>query len=192
MNIIPLIEINNKKIHNFELLKNLNEDDLLYIIDIDGIKKNKSNLDIYQKFSKRYQIFIDNAPRTFGDIIDVFITGAKNIILRIKYCPHIKLDSINKITDNKIYLNIEINEQTDLNNNFFFENINGLVNFYSREYLEKSFKKMELIKNISTKNKIYIYENNKKNIDYWNKYNPEGFLVDLSKYWEFKKNERRI
>ena len=186
MKIIPLIEINNKKIQNSELLDKLNEDDLLYVIDIDGIKKNKSNLDIYQNLSKKYQIFIDNAPRTLGDIVDVFMTGAKNITLRKTYYPHIKLESIREITENKIYANIEINDQTMFYDDFFFEGVDGLINFYSREELENAFKKMEAIKNISTKNKTYIYENNKKNIDYWNKFNPECFLVDISKYWEFK------
>ncbi|MCJ7570485.1 MAG: hypothetical protein MUO82_01200 [Candidatus Thermoplasmatota archaeon] len=186
MNIIPLIEINNKKIQNSELLEKLNEDDLVYVIDIDGIKKNNSNLDIYQKLSKKYQLDIDSAPRTFGDVVDVFMAGAKNITLRKTYYPHIKLESIREITENKIYANIEIYNQTEFYDDFFFEGVDGLINFYSREELEHDFKKLEVIKNISIKNKMYIYENNKQNIEYWNKFNPECFLVDISNYWEFK------
>ena len=187
MNIIPVIEINNKKIQSSELLKKLNEDDLLYVIDIDGIKKNKSNLDIYQKLSKKYQLFIDNAPRTLGDIVDVFMAGANNITLRKTFYTNITLDSIREITENKIYANIEIYDLNKFYNAFFFEGFDGLINFHSRETLENDFKKMEMIKNIFTKNKIYVYENNKKNIEYWNKFKPECFLVDISRYWDFKK-----
>jgi uncharacterized protein related to proFAR isomerase len=187
MNIIPLIEINNKKIQNSEWLEKINEDELIYIIDLDGIKKDESNLDIYQKLSKKYQLIIDNAPRSLGDIIDVFMAGAKSITLRKTFYPHLKIERLREITENKIYANIEIYDQTEFYNDLFLEEVNGLINFYSRKKLEKDFKKMELIKNLSKKNKTYIYENNKNNIDYWNKFKPECYLVEISKYLEFKK-----
>ena len=186
MQIIPLIEINHKKIQNSELLEKLNEDDLLYVIDLDGIEKDESNLDIYQKLSKKYQLWIDAAPRKLGDIVDIFMAGATNITLRKTFYPQVNLESIRKVTENKIYENIEIYDQTVLYDDFFFEHVDGLINFYSREELEQDFKKYDVIKNFSTKNKIHIFENNKQNIDYWHKFNPEGFLVDISKYWEFK------
>jgi len=186
MQIIPLIEINNKKIQNSERLEKLTEDDLLYVIDLDGIEKDKSNLDIYQKLSKKYQLWIDAAPRKLGDVVDIFMAGATNITLRKTFYPQLNLERIREVTENKIYENIEIYNQTVLYDDFFFEDVDGLINFYSREELEQDFKKYEVIKNFSTKNKIHIYENNKQNIEYWNKFNPEGFLVDISKYWEFK------
>lgn len=187
MNIIPLTVINNKKIKNFELLEKLKEDELLYLIDIDGIEKNKSNLDIYQKLSEKYQLWIDNAPRKLGDIVDVFMTGAVNITLRNTFYSNIKIENIREITDNKIYINIEINNQAEFYYNFFLKKFDGLINFYTREEIEQNFKKENVIKNIFANNKSYIYENNRKNIDYWNKFSPYCFLVDLSKYWEFTK-----
>ena len=187
MQIIPLIKINNKEIQNSELLEKINEDDLLYVLDSDGIEKDESNLDIYQKLSKKYQLWIDNAPRKLGDVVDVFMAGATNITLRKIFYPKVKLESIREITENKIYANIEIYNKIELYDDFFFEDVDGLINFYSREELEQDFKKYDLIKNFSTKNKTHIYENNKQNIEYWNKFNPEDFFVDISKYREFKK-----
>ena len=187
MDIIPLTAIHNKKIQNFNLLEKLKEDTLLYLIDLDGIEKDKSNLDIYQKLSKKYQLWIDNTPRKLGDIVDVFMSGAANITLRKTFYSNIKIEKIREITENKIYANIEINNQTDAYTYSFFKKFDGLINFYTREEIEYDFKKEKVIKNILAKNKIYIYENNKKNIEYWNKFSPFGFLVDLSKYWEFTK-----
>ena len=60
MQIIPLIELSNKKIQNSELLEKLNQDDLLYIIDLDAIEEDESNLDIYQSLSKQYKIKFPN------------------------------------------------------------------------------------------------------------------------------------
>ncbi len=83
------------------------------MIDLDGIEKDESNLDIYQKLSKKYQLWIDAAPRTLGDVVDVFMAGAKNITLRKTFYPQVNLESIREITENKIYANIEIYDQTD-------------------------------------------------------------------------------
>jgi uncharacterized protein related to proFAR isomerase len=179
MQSIPLIKIKNKKIKNFELLDKIDEDSLIYLIDLDSTEQDKPNLDFYQKLSKKYQLWIDNAPRNLGDVVDVFIAGATNITLRKIFYPKVSLESIKDVTENKIYITIDFDEC------FYFEEFDGLINFYSKEELEKDFKKQDLIKNFSTKNKINIYENNKQNIKYWNKFNPECFLVDISKYEEF-------
>lgn len=187
MDILPLTTIHNKKIQNFDLLEKIKEDMLLYLIDLDGIEKDKSNLDIYQKLSKKYQLWIDNAPRKLGDIVDVFMTGAENITIRKTFYSNIKIEKIREITENKIYANIEINNQTNVFTDSFYNKFDGLINFYTRAEIEHDFKKEKIIKNILAKNKIYIYENNRKNIDYWKNFSPFCFLVDLSKYWEFVK-----
>jgi uncharacterized protein related to proFAR isomerase len=186
MNIIPLIEINNKEIQNSELLEKLSENELLYVIDLDGIEKDESNLDIYQNLSKKYRLWIDSAPRKLGDVVDVFMAGAENITLRKTFYPDVIIERIRELTENKIYANIEIYDQTEFYDEIFFKDVDGLVNFYRREELEQDFKKQEMFKNILARYKTYIYESNKQNIEFWNNFNPECFLVDISKYWEFK------
>ena len=181
MQIIPLIKIKNKKIQNSELLDKIEEDSLIYLIDLDSIEQDKPNLDFYQKLSKKYQLWVDSAPRTLGDAVDVFMAGATNITLRKTFYPKVSLESIRDVTENKIYINIDFDDY------FSFEEFDGLINFYSREELEKDFKKQDLINSLSAKNKTYFYENSKQNIKYWATFNPEGFLVDISDYEEFKK-----
>ena len=61
MNIIPLIHINKRKIvnSNFNNLENIKdllsayEDDFIYLLDYDGIKKNRPNICLFQKLSKK-------------------------------------------------------------------------------------------------------------------------------------------
>lgn len=186
MHNIPLIKINNKRIQDSELLDKLNDEELVYLIDLDAIERDKPNLDIYQKLSKKYQLWIDNAPRTLGDVVDVFMTGAANITLRINLYPKINLEKIREVTENQIYANIEMCYGQGDYEKFFYD-VDGITSFYNREELEKDFKKYDIIKKFSAKNKLFLYENNKQNISYWDKLNPNGFLVDILNYEEFNK-----
>ena len=186
MQIFPLLELNNRKIQNPDLLENINEDDFLYVIDLDGIEKDKPNLCHYQKLSKKYQLWIDNAPRTLGDVVDAFLAGAENVTIRKTFYPQVNLESIREITENKIYANIEMYKNADLYKDGFFENVDGLVNFYEKNVLEKDLEKKDAIKNYSLKNKLYVFEKDVNSTDYWQNFNLEGFIVDLLKYKEFK------
>ena len=186
MQIAPLLELKNKKIQNSELLENINEEDLLYIIDLDGIEKDKPNLCHYQKLSKKYQLWIDNAPRTLGDVVDAFLAGGERVTIRKTFYPQVNLENIREITENKIYANIEMYKNTELYDDTFFTDVDGLVNFYDKETLEKELEKTDIVRKYSLKNKIHVFEGDIKNIEYWEKFNPEGFIVDLSKYKEFK------
>jgi hypothetical protein len=186
MQIIPLLELNNREIQNSELLENLTEDDLLYIIDLDGIEKDKPNLCHYQKLSKEYQLWIDNAPRTLGDVVDAFLAGAVKVTIRKTFYPQVNLESIREITENKIYANIEMYKNTELYEDNFFKEVDGLVNFYDKETLEKELDKIDVVSNYSMKNKIHFFERDINNVKYWEKFNPEGFIVDLLKFKEFK------
>ena len=53
--------------------------DELYVIDYDGIKYNRSNLDIYKKISRKPYLWIDAFPRRTEDFIDLVVAGAKRI-----------------------------------------------------------------------------------------------------------------
>jgi hypothetical protein len=99
----------------------------------------------------------------------------------------VNIKSIREISENKIFANIEIYEERKFYDDFFFEDVNGMVNFHSREDVQQNEKLYDILKKFSIKNKIYIYESDFQNIEYWNAFNPEGYLVDILKYEEFKK-----
>jgi len=62
-----------------ELSKNLRKRgfEKLYVMDIDGIEKNKPQLDIIQRLADDFTIYYEAGPRRGANIVDVVIAGAE-------------------------------------------------------------------------------------------------------------------
>lgn len=189
MEFIPLITMKSRNIaeEQSKLLEAfLTEDETdktLYILDLYGINKDKPNLCTYQKLSKDYDLWIDSGPRNLGDVVDVFMTGANAITLRKTTWSNIDISTIREISENKIYLNIEKNIFDEL----IFYNNDGLVNFTSKEDLENDFKYEQMLKQLVSKNNVYFYENDVRNLAYWKAYGVKNLLVDIDKMGDFKR-----
>lgn len=189
MEIVPLIYMKNRKIHlekdgetiSSQEFSNLVEDNSkIYILDLDGIEKDKPNLCAYQRFSSFYDLWVDFGPRDLGDIVDATMAGATEITLRKNLCPQLDIAEIKEITENKIYNNIDFKEDNTS------EEADGLVNFNSREETESENKYSSSLKKLGMNNIIYSYESKLKNRTYWQYFGAEGLLVDLGKIKEFK------
>lgn len=189
MDLVPLIYMKNRKIHFEktrspitlkEFLKQVDEEKKIYILDLDGIEKDKPNLCTYQRLSGSHELWVDNGPRNLGDIVDATMAGATDITLRKNLCPQLYISDIKEITENKIYANIDFAE--DLS----FHDADGLVNFNSREKIEENFKYSDFLKRMILKSKTYSYESDLKNRSYWERFGIKGLLVDINKLKEFK------
>jgi hypothetical protein len=189
MEIVPLIYMKNRKIYlekNGETISSLGVSNLvednskIYILDLDGIDKDKPNLCTYQRFSSFYDLWVDFGPRDLGDVVDVTMAGATEITLRKNLCPQLDITKIKEITENKIYKNIDFIEDSTS------EEADGLVNFYSREENESDYKYSSSLKKLGMNNRIYSYESKLKNRTYWKCFGVDGLLVDLGKIKEFK------
>ncbi|KYK27669.1 hypothetical protein AYK20_08045 [Thermoplasmatales archaeon SG8-52-1] len=189
MEIIPLIFIKNRKIYlekdsehipieKFLQLKNENR--RAYILDLDGIEKDKPNLCSYQKLSGFYDLWVDFGPRNLGDFVDATMTGVTDLTIRGKLCPQLNITDIKELIENKIYSNIDFSEERP------YEKLDGIVNFNSREYLESNYKYGSYLKKVGKDKKIYTYESELKNRSYWENIDLEGFIVDFNKIKEFK------
>ena len=193
MEIIPCITLKNYKIMNnsisvTNISEYIKEDEILYILDLDGLEKNKPNLCTFQKLSSKYQLWVDCGPRNIGDIVDIFMTGATSVTIRKVHFPSLNISDIRDISENKVYLNIDyLNlENYDNNDDLFIEKFDGFINFNTREELEQNFILHEQINKIKKQNKIYFYENNYKNYPFWEGLGISGLLVDINKLKEFK------
>lgn len=194
MKIIPLIHIKKRKIvksnlnnfENIEYLLNKYEDDFLYILDLDGIKKNQPNLCLFQKLSKKHDLWVDAGPRVIGDIVDSVIAGASKITVRKNLINNADIPNIKEIVENEIYMNITPKFFQSSNNNIIKTSVNGLVLFNNEINHLYDFKDQSYLKNI-VKNKTYIYLSTKEEIQNIKKFNFEGYLVDIEKIEEFKK-----
>ena len=70
MELVPLIYVKNRKIHAEkdgkdispdEVLERISKDRKIYVLDIDGIEKNKPNLCLYPKLSEHYEIWVGSS-----------------------------------------------------------------------------------------------------------------------------------
>lgn len=194
MEFIPLIYIKNRKIYlekNGETISLKDflqipiENKRLYILDLDGIERDKPNLCTLQRLSSFYDIWVDFGPRDLGDFVDATMAGVIELTLRKKLCPHLNINDVKEIIENKIYRNIDFSEE------IFFDNLDGLVNFNSREEIESDYKYGSYLKKVGKNKKIYSYESDLENKSYWANINIEGFLVDFKKIKEFKNAFRK-
>ncbi|UCF12336.1 MAG: hypothetical protein JSW06_09905 [Thermoplasmatales archaeon] len=199
MEIIPLIHLKKRKIVTEEeekglsineILEQVYKDEKIYVLDIDGIDKNKPNLCLYPKLLENHKIWIDAGPRVLGDVVDSIMSGANKITIRQKIWPEPDLSSIKEITECKIYVGIDSENQNMQRIEFFLlNNIDGLVIFKNKNKIETDFKYGSYLKNLCLKYKIFAYDPNPKNFSYWETLGVAGLLVDIGKTKEFKRNE---
>ena len=187
MEFIPLIKIKNRKTSaSDELLDTIDESQILYLHDLDGIEKDKPNLCTVQRLSKSHELWVDSGPRNLGDVVDSFMAGATAITIRETLFPQITLSKIREISENKIYVNINLEKQNT--DDLFLQEVDGLTSFTKREKIEQEFIYRDLLRRYTSKNTVYVYESNKDNIHFWKNYGSDAFLVDLEKFEEFKKH----
>jgi uncharacterized protein related to proFAR isomerase len=192
MDFIPLIKIkkrkivnsNNNEIKNVKTLLNKYKDNPIYILDYDGIKRDKPNLCILQKLSKKYKLWIDQGPRSLGDIVDSIIAGTENITIRLDLIEYDDLINISDLIENEIYLNIDDSNIYDLNS-LYNISLDGYTMFINEKNLD-NFKIIDYIKNFAKKNSSYIYIKNKSEFDILHDHNFKGFIVDIEKIEELK------
>ena len=146
---------------------------------MDGIERDKPNLCTYQRLAGQIDFWVDSGPRDKGDIVDATMSGATDITLRKKLCPNLQVSEIKEISENKIYKKIDFTEEIP------FNDIDGFVNFNTKEEIEGNFEYSGNLKKMSANNIIYSYESELKNLNYWKHFNVEGLLVDLNKVKEF-------
>ncbi|RLF35273.1 MAG: hypothetical protein DRN08_03290, partial [Thermoplasmata archaeon] len=189
---IPIIQIKKRKIlkkteekktkyiHIDEILPNTETHQKVYVEDLDGIEKNKPNLDIYQKIAERHnELWIDQGPRTIGDVVDTVMTGAKHVTIRKNLFPEEEIPNLRNIIESKIYILIDHKQLKNKQHTFYTttEDIDGLVLSISKKDIETDFKTSEQIKNICRKYKVYVRE--AENIHYWEKIGATGLLINI-------------
>jgi len=194
MEIIPLITLKrrtildtNQKTSETKEIKQLPEDEKIYILDLDGIEKDKPNLCLFQNISNKYNLWIDSQPVDLGDTVDSFMAGASSITIRKNLLHKISFEEIRDITENKIFLEINLKDFEELKEKkHILEKADGFVIFNDKDLIECNLKYDNFLKEISHIKNTYIYEKNPSNIKYWQNKGIYGLLVDIEKIKEFK------
>jgi hypothetical protein len=196
MDIVPLIRFRNRNILGKEdskykideFLKNEELPKKIYLLDYDGIEKNKPNLCTYQKLSKTIDLWVDAGPNDIGDVVDAVMAGATDITLRKQLWPNINLEKIREITEINLYLELCLKKQDKYNTKYFL--LGGIEGLVVLDNVKEKNTSTELIKNLAQKHKIYIYETDQRNIDHWEALGVYGLLVNLDDLGAFKKHDR--
>jgi hypothetical protein len=192
MEIIPIITLKNNKIQDdlisFDNISQyFNEGEKIYVLDLDGIEKNKPNLCWYQKVSNSFDLWIDGGSRKFGDLVDIFMQGANAITVRRALIPKLNISDIKEISENKIYVNLDFKDLIKFNDyDLFLAKSDGIVNFNSKEKIEEEPRRVEYLKEIKIKTKVYCYESKVENRYFWEQFNVDGLIVDAKRIKEFK------
>jgi len=195
MEIIPLIYVKNRKIYTEkegkpvsldEVLEQMDEEDSIYFLDIDGIEKNKPNLCTYQRITEKQDIWVDAGPRVLGDVVDLIMAGANRITIRNNLFPMEEIPNIKEVTENMIYTVVELRNEKERMFSFSpLPGVDGLVFFSDKKQIEMDFKTGELFRTLCNKYKVYAAEADRKNSSYWEKMGATGILLDfkIAKNW---------
>lgn len=56
--------------------------DKVYVVDRQGMRRNKPDIDLYQDVADAAEVWVDAGPRYAEDVVDLFIAGAHHVVVR--------------------------------------------------------------------------------------------------------------
>ena len=190
MNIVPLISIkkgiildgkDGNHISIDDLFKQVEKDTMLYVLDLDGIEHYNLSLDLYQKLTEHYTLWIDGGPRRLDDIMDIIMAGATNITLREELWPEMDIPGVFELTDDEVYFCINsIHRQQPLTLQFSQLDV-GVVVFSQEPQTNDDFTSTNYFKTLAIKHKMYLYTTASNTNSLWEERGITGILVDLNK-----------
>ncbi len=83
-----------KSVNMWDLMGELGDYDKIYLLDLNGIERNRPNFDMIQKISARKDIWADLGARSVETITDTFIAGADRAVVSTR-----TMSSMNLIED---------------------------------------------------------------------------------------------
>jgi hypothetical protein len=190
MDIIPLIRMRKRKMSSNlskkEIFEIIPENHMIYILDLDGIDKDKPNLCTFQKSSSDYELWVDFGPRNLGDMVDAFMTGVERVTIRPNLWPNLNIAEIRDISENKVFINIDFDKDQNIRDVFDYGS-DGVVTLIEKNIIDNNFKNSDYLRQYGLKKDLYSYENDPKNINYWKSLGVKTLLIDVDKYMDFKK-----
>jgi len=198
MELVPFISIKNKKLYRDdrkqitldEIVERLTHDQKLYVLDRDGIERDKPNLSLYPNVSNHLPVWVDAGPRVLGDVVDIVMAGASMITIRRNRWSELDVSSVREVTENEIYADVALQRHEKRSIGFsFFQGVDGLVLFDARNQIERDFIARDVVKQLCAKYALFAHEADAKNVSYWKHLGAKGLIVNLGKIQEFKTHE---
>jgi len=80
----------------------VNEESLLYLLDIDSYLGREMNFKIYDELSGIFELWIDAAPRRHYDVMDILVSGGNMAIIMDHFMKPREIEKSVEITENII------------------------------------------------------------------------------------------
>jgi len=162
-----------------KFISDYGKDTNLYILDYDGIAKNKPNVNIYQRLSSFSDLWIDSGPRSTGDVIDFVMAGANKITIRKDLSDSIDIAHLRELSESKFYLAVKessLKEYVNLLNISMFDGIIVLLNEKRRDI---DFISASYLKNFASNNDIYLFNSKFRPKSHWEKMGISGLFSPM-------------
>ncbi|MBN2602880.1 MAG: hypothetical protein JXA91_01955 [Candidatus Thermoplasmatota archaeon] len=194
MEIINYIYIKNGKIYlsnDYEFsvetkkfITDYDKDKTLYVIDYDGIGKNRPNVDIYQRLSSFSDLWIDGGPRSTGDVVDFVMAGANKITIRKDIGSHIDILHLRELTECNLYLAIEESSLMEDIKSFSINAFDGTIVMLNEKRSDVDFISLSYLKNLAVKNNIYLFNSQIRSNSHWEKIGISGIFAPMARKTE--------
>ena len=203
MEIVPLIYVKNKKIIGGMESKIISLADLLdttdekiYLKDIDGIEKNKPNLNLYQKLSETRKLWIDAGPRVLGDIVDLVMAGGGSLTIQMDLFASKDVSAVKEVTECDVYIGIREEQLERDFSPLSLDDMTGAV-VYANKNTEHIDFYADAVKGFlkRCKKRVYVAGATEKTATYWKELGAYGLIVELEamrkKGMEYKWKKRK-
>lgn len=184
--VIPYVVLQDKKIFlSFEgslitakeLAKQSEKDTLLYLLDLDGIRYDRPNYELYQMLAEWFSLWIDMGPRVSGDVVDDVFAGAERVTVRPELFYDIDIDVVRQMTECPVFQYLEDETSTALQHS---------EGFILPNTSDKDFKKDTLISQLSMNRPVFVISADPTEIGHLKELGCSGILVEWEKKESFE------
>ncbi len=91
-----------------QMLNELQDFDTLYMLDLDGIERDRPQLDLIRTLSMRKKLWVDGGSRDIDTLTDMYIAGADRVVLSTKTAPSVDFIEESAEMSNTLILSIDM------------------------------------------------------------------------------------
>jgi hypothetical protein len=194
MDLFPLIHVKHRRLlespgsdlASYQAMLKPYKDTVIYLLDMDGIEKNRPNLDLYQLLAGTYTLWVDAGPRKLGDVVDILMGGASRLTIRPDRWDIIDLIPIRDLTESPLYISVTAMDSASSRWDVPLDQADGVVTFLAKAEYDLDFKQQSYFKELCRNKQLYAYETQTQHSTYWKYLGAKGLLVDINKVEEFK------
>lgn len=181
-----------------EILSELGDYDKMYYLDIDGINKNKPQIDVIRELSLRKELWGDTGARDENGITDAFIAGITRAVISTKTAYKWEVFEKAAKMSNELILGIDLDDgiispSEEVRNMSVREIIRegvdlGIDTLVIADLSEGRFKRSTLDMLPEGNYRVYVGGVAEERIDDLNHPNLSGFILSLKEAIKYKKN----